>query len=200
MPDRNPPAPGLAVLALRYAAGDLPAGERDAFELRLAVEQSARDALAEAIRLSASALGQAPPTPSSAVRAGVRERLFPTWLTRLFPRRSYRGHPAAWAGLGGGVTAAVALVWLSLAGEPSPAPFGETQHSFRRALPAVQPVTGAEPDPAVPDSHEATPVAAEPAAIPSLPGTRAERVGDPPNPMQGGAPGGISNGCDPANG
>ena len=95
--------PDLAVLALRYAAGDLPPDQMTAFEERLADDQSARDALSEAIRLSASAVGQPVPAPSPGVRAGVRDRLFPTWLTRLFPRKSYRGHPVTWAGLGGTV-------------------------------------------------------------------------------------------------
>ena len=116
MPDHTPP--DLAVLALRYAAGDLPEPDMLAFEARLADDQPARDALSEAMRLSASAVGQPPAVPSASVRASVRERLFPTWRTRLFPRRSYRGHPAAWATLGGSLSAAVVVVLVSAGGTP----------------------------------------------------------------------------------
>ena len=108
MPDRT--TPELALLALRYAADDLSPEEVAAFELRLADDQPAREALAEAIRLSASAVGQPPPAPGPATRIAVRDRLFPTWLTRLFPVRAYRGHPAAWAALGGCAAAGVLAV------------------------------------------------------------------------------------------
>ncbi len=104
-----PPDAELAVTALRYAAGAMPPVEAEAFEARLGDDQMARDALAEAVRLSAAASGAPVPTPDPLVRSAVAERLHPTWLSRLFPRRPYRGHPAVWAGLGGGVAVAVAL-------------------------------------------------------------------------------------------
>jgi hypothetical protein len=44
------PRPGLALTALRYAAGELPATEAAVFDAQLAVDQDARDALGEAIR------------------------------------------------------------------------------------------------------------------------------------------------------
>lgn len=98
----------LQNLALRYAARDLNAGETEAFESQLANDQFARDALSEAVRLSAAALGQSPPKPHPSIRLAIRERLrgwCPGWLAR----RSYRGHPLAWAGLG---AIALAACWV----------------------------------------------------------------------------------------
>jgi hypothetical protein len=99
--------------ALRYAARDLNPSETVAFEARLADDQLARDALSEAVRLSAAALGQDPPTPHHSFRAAFRERLLgwcPGWLTR----RAYRGHPLAWAGLGAATVASCLILGLSL--------------------------------------------------------------------------------------
>jgi hypothetical protein len=106
------PEPTLQTTALRYAASDLTPGEADAFETRLADDQDARDALSEAVRLSAAALGQAPPAPHPTFRAAMRERLVgwcPPWLAR----RAYRGHPLAWCGLGAVVVAVCTFVGLS---------------------------------------------------------------------------------------
>jgi hypothetical protein len=122
MRDATSPLPAdaeLAVSALRYAAGDMPPAEAEAFEARLGDDQSARDALAEAVRLSAAASGLPDPCPDPLARKAVAERLFPTWVSRLFPRRPYRGHPVVWAVLGGGV-AAVAAVVITLNSAPAP--------------------------------------------------------------------------------
>jgi len=116
-----PPADAeLSVAALRYAAGDMTPAEAEAFEARLGSDQTARDALAEAVRLSAAASGAPEPTPDPLARKAVAERLHPTWLTRLFPRRPYRGHPAVWTGLGGVVAAMVAFAVASQAPSPQP--------------------------------------------------------------------------------
>lgn len=103
----------LSVAALRYAAGDMAPAEAEAFEARLGSDQTARDALAEAVRLSAAASGSPNPAPDPLTRQAVAERLYPTWLSRLFPRRPYRGHPAVWAVLGGGIAAMVSLAVAS---------------------------------------------------------------------------------------
>src|SRR5262249_35500145 len=79
-------------------------------EARLADDQDARDALAEAVRLSAAAIGQKPPAPHSSLRAVIRARLM----------RGYRGHPLAWAGLGATAVAACTLIGLSLADRVAP--------------------------------------------------------------------------------
>ena len=105
---RDPTLPGTA---LRYAAGDLPPDEVAAFEARLADDQDARDALAEAVRLSAAAIGQPPPAPHPSFRAAIRARL---------SLRAYRGHPFAWVGLGGAVVAACAVLGVALADRPDP--------------------------------------------------------------------------------
>src|SRR4029078_10083325 len=99
------PEPTLQAAALRHAAGGLTSAESEAFEVLLNDNQEARDALAEAVRLSAAALGQEPPTPDRSFRAAIRERLIgycPAWLRR----RAYRGHPLTWTALGAAVVAA----------------------------------------------------------------------------------------------
>jgi hypothetical protein len=103
----------LQTLALRYAARDLNNNETEAFENRLASEQVARDALSEAVRLSAAALGQSPPAPHSSFRAVIRERLL-SWSPGWLARRAYRGHPLAWIGVGASALAACLVIGLSL--------------------------------------------------------------------------------------
>jgi hypothetical protein len=105
------PDPDLQGTALRYAAGDLSPAEASAFEARLADDQAARDALAEAVRLSAQAIGQAPPAPRASVRAALRHRL---------SLRAYRGSPLAWSGLGAAAVAACTILGLTLAGAGEP--------------------------------------------------------------------------------
>lgn len=100
------PDPTLQTTALRYAAGDLPPGEVTAFEAQLAEDQDARDALAEAVRLSAQAIGQKPPTPHPSFRAVIRERL---------TLRGSRNGPLAWIGLGAAAVAACTIIGLALA-------------------------------------------------------------------------------------
>jgi hypothetical protein len=119
MPDGlQHPEPTLQATALRYAAGDLTHAESAAFEARLGEDQEARDALSEAVRLSAAALGQGPPTPHRSFRAAIRERLS-GWCPEWLARRAYRGHPMAWVGVGAAAVAACTLIGLSLA---NPAP------------------------------------------------------------------------------
>ncbi|VTU01183.1 unnamed protein product [Gemmataceae bacterium] len=151
------PEPALQAAALRYAAGDLSPGEAAAFEARLAGDQDARDALSEAVRLSAACLGQAPPEPHASFRAAIRERLAgwcPAWLAR----RAYRGHPASWSALGASVVVACGLVGVSLAERkrpPAPA---------AALAPAVAPPAPGEPAPAATDPAPA-PRDAEPVAV-----------------------------------
>jgi hypothetical protein len=121
MPDR-PPADDLALTALRYAAGELLPAEAAAFEGRLAADQAAREALGEAIRLSAAALHRPAPDPDPLVREAVRDELRPTLVSWLFPRRRYRGHPLAWAGLGGALAAGLAAVGVWLGDRPDDGP------------------------------------------------------------------------------
>ena len=104
----------LEATALRYAARDLSPAQCEAFETRLAGDQSARDALAEAVRLSAAALGRGLPLPDRGLRSLIRERIqgvASSWLAR----RVYRGHPLAWAGIGAAIVAAATVLGLELA-------------------------------------------------------------------------------------
>lgn len=110
------PDPTLQTTALRYAAGDLSAEETTAFEARLAEDQDARDALAEAVRLSAQAIGQKAPAPHPSFRAAIRARL---------NSGGHRGHPLTWASLGAAAVAACTFIGLSLANRVEP----ETTHS-----------------------------------------------------------------------
>ncbi len=110
MPHREPTGE-LAFRALRYAAGELAGAEADAFEARLATDAAAREALGESVRLSAAVAGIAASGPSSGAFTAIRDRLFPTPLRRLFPIRSYRGHPALWVGLGILTAGSVGLAW-----------------------------------------------------------------------------------------
>ncbi|HJZ57536.1 MAG TPA: hypothetical protein VKE74_21380 [Gemmataceae bacterium] len=144
----SPPRPedslALQAQALRYAAGDLLPAEAEAFEARLATDQAARDAIAEAVRLSAAALGQAPPAPDRSFREMIRERLFVRWLPGWLARRAYRGHPLAWAGLGAALVAVVAVAAVQLAGAPPSDP----PASARTAAPsATRPAPGPVPGP-----------------------------------------------------
>lgn len=140
------PEPALQATALRYAAGDLAPADAAAFEARLADDQDARDALGEAVRLSAAALGQVDPEPHPSVRALLRARL--SWT---------RARGLAWAAGGAAVVAVCTLVGLSLADRPAPAPPAPEAE----AVPAAEVVLSPhEPDPAIPDPDAAS--AAEP--------------------------------------
>jgi hypothetical protein len=137
------PEPTLQATALRYAAGDLSPDEVAAFEARLAEDQDARDALAEAVRLSAAAIGQKPPAPHPSFRTAIRARL---------GLMTYHGRPWAWAGAGAVAVAACVFVVLAFADsahapeaanaspanapvEPSPAPDAEEPPAFNPAPP-----------------------------------------------------------------
>ena len=136
------PDPTLSSTALRYAAGDLPPADCAAFEERLESDQEARDAIAEAIRLSAAALHQAPPAPDSTFRAAIRERLA-GWTPGWLRRRAYRGHPITWAALGAIAVAACTVIGLALSdsGEPveRPAANAEPPPAFQAAVALAPP-------------------------------------------------------------
>lgn len=100
----------LQSTALRYAAGDLSPDAAAAFEQLLADDQAARDALSEAVRLSAAAIGQASPAPDRSFRTRIRARL----------GLSYRGHPLVWASLGAAAMAVCAMFAVSAADRAEP--------------------------------------------------------------------------------
>lgn len=103
MPEPATDPLALEATALRYAARSLAPRDAAAFESRLAEDQCARDALSEAVRLSAAALDQDAPSPGAGFRRAIRNRLVS------------RFSPAAWIGLGAGAVAAAALFAIQIA-------------------------------------------------------------------------------------
>ncbi len=106
--------PTDANLAFLYVSGEMNATETVDFERRLSEEQPLREALGRAVELMRVLEGLSPAMPSPAYRPRVRERLRTTdsswrWMG---PRRTYRGHPALWSGLG---AAAAVLAILAIA-------------------------------------------------------------------------------------
>ena len=91
----------LLVAAMRYAAGELDPAETESFENRLGTDGSAREALAEAVRLASRAAKIVESKPDGLRKVAIAEKLFPNWFSRLLPRRPYRGHPLIWLALGG---------------------------------------------------------------------------------------------------
>src|SRR5262245_43763797 len=98
MRDSTPrdPDDALAFQAYLYAGGELDGPEEAAFERRLGDDPAAREALCQAVRLSAGLGGRPPAVPGPAFRECVRRRL------RRGPggRKGYPGHPALWGALG----------------------------------------------------------------------------------------------------
>ncbi|VTS04534.1 hypothetical protein [Tuwongella immobilis] len=87
--------------ALLYVAGELNPDAAAAFEQQLAEQQSAREALAQAVQLTLLAVGNAPLQPNPEYRKVVRDRLMhPKPFAWLVQRRIYVGHPAVWTGVG----------------------------------------------------------------------------------------------------
>ena len=65
----------LALQALLDASGELDAGQATVFEERLGTDQSAREALCQAVQLTLALEGHAPSRPNPAYRERVRQRL-----------------------------------------------------------------------------------------------------------------------------
>jgi anti-sigma-K factor RskA len=105
----------LALLALLYSSGELEGEEAAKFEARLAVDQEARDAVAQAVQLSLTAAGERC-APDAAWREETKRRLMQraSLWQRLAGPRVYRGHPAVWSIFG----ALAASVVLSLMPAP----------------------------------------------------------------------------------
>jgi anti-sigma-K factor RskA len=106
----------LALLALLYSSGELEGEEATKFEARLAVDQEARDAVAQAVQLSLTAAGERC-APDAAWREETKRRLLQraSLWQRMAGPRVYRGHPAVWSIFG----ALAASLVLSLM--PAPA-------------------------------------------------------------------------------
>ena len=107
-PADEPVSPALTLQALLYAGGELGEAEAAAFERRLGGDQSAREALQNAVRLSL-AVTDSGMTPDPGWRDRARRRLL---------RRPSTGRPLIWAGIG----AAAALVVVTLLAPAPPMP------------------------------------------------------------------------------
>ena len=111
----------LSLAALKYAAGELGPVDAAGFEMKLADDPDAREALEEAVRLSAAAIGQPNLLPDPLFRQATVESLRTdrSWVGRLFARRPYRGHPLTWTGAGAGAMAVVgSILWLTYPSSP----------------------------------------------------------------------------------
>ena len=75
--DKNVAEPSLVALALLCAGGELEGDEATAFERRLAEDQAAREALAQAVQLTQSLAGRPLSLPDPAYRERVRRHLLP---------------------------------------------------------------------------------------------------------------------------
>jgi hypothetical protein len=141
---------GLALQAFLYASGELEPTEAAAFEHRLADNQGAREALAHAVQLTQVPAGLTPPRPDPAYREAVCRRLRPGRWDWFLRRRSYRGHPVVWTGLG---AAAAVLLTLGLwAPKPAAGPMPDTPVAVVPTTPAEPPA----PEPADPAKEVAT--------------------------------------------
>jgi hypothetical protein len=104
--------PSLAAQALLCASGELEGEEAAAFERRLAEDQSAREALVQAVQLT-QALADGPPSlPNPTYRDRVRQR--------LLPRRSGRPWRSIILGAVGTIAATLLVgLWLWQSSSPT---------------------------------------------------------------------------------
>ena len=133
----------LALAAQKYAAGELGPVDAAGFELKLADDPEARDALEEAVRLSAAALGQPELKPDPLYRDAVVEMLRPTrsWVSRVFARRPYRGHPLTWTGAGAAATAVAATGIVLISQPPAPPVHSPSLNQNSIAIVPAEPTT-----------------------------------------------------------
>ncbi len=128
----------LRFQAWRYASGALPPAEAATFERRLGDEQAARDALCQAVQITALLNGHKPPQPQGSYRTRVWQRLGrrPAVGRGLFQRQIYRGHPALWSALGAAAAVLLIVGFGRLAWtEPLPVPPVAASPSTPTSLP-----------------------------------------------------------------
>jgi len=147
MADRRHPRPAdlLALDAMLYAGGEMPAADSAAFERQLADDQGTRDALANAVQITLALTGR-PQRPDPAYRQRVRESAGKRgWWGWLSKPRIRRGPAVAWVGLG--TAAAVAFMAL-------PGWFDRDPIPTEPAAIAVEPQSVVEPVVALPPAPE----------------------------------------------
>jgi anti-sigma factor RsiW len=135
-------AADLDTRALLYVGGEMNPTEASAFERLLGEDQRAREALVLAVELARMLDGSSTPTPNPTYRAEVRRRLLPLGVCSwLITGRRYRGHPAAWAALGG-VAALLAVTLLTHGFSSS----GLTQPEQAQVKPTLPSVAAVQPN------------------------------------------------------
>lgn len=125
----------LSAQALLYASGSLNRGQERAFERLLGYDQRAREALSRAAQVVHTLEPAGLPQPDRAYRARLWHRFRSRpWLSRLWCRRQYRGHPAAWVTLG----AAAAALLVAFLDSKGSAPHPRDTLRAREAAPKLQ--------------------------------------------------------------
>src|SRR5438067_2523131 len=117
----------LASQALLFASGLLHDEEADAFEVRLSEDQTAREALCQAVQLLQGRGAALRPDPAYRRRVLQRLRRARGLLGWLLRERSSRVSPAVWGGLGA-ATAALLLLgvfWSWPANAPQAPPLAD---------------------------------------------------------------------------
>jgi hypothetical protein len=136
MSDRQPIGEALALEAILYLTDALPPPEHADFEVRLADDQKARDALTLAVAFVESCEGQEPVRPDPSYRRHVIRRALPRsrWWRGLWSRREYPGHPLVWGSLGACLVGLMLLVGRG-PGNHAPPPLVEgSQPKFNSAF------------------------------------------------------------------
>ncbi len=160
MPEHGPGGDGydmaLAFQALLYACDELDGAEAARFEARLGEDQTAREALCQAVQLAHAQTGAAPLRPDPAYRERVRQAVRAPggvwrWLTG---RRYSRGHPAAWSAIGA-AAAVLLMVVLGFGGSSeAPAPLAGVP-APRKTEPPPKPAVTNRPRPRPPATSTA---------------------------------------------
>jgi hypothetical protein len=127
---QDPRLKNLTLQALLYADGALNDADAAHFERRLAHEQSAREALGEAVQLSSVLRGQPVAVPRTGWRARVRRRLRPTLWQRLNQPVAFRDHPWGWSLAG--AAAVLLMVWLNMPHSTARSPTGPVRAHARQ--------------------------------------------------------------------
>src|SRR5262245_51773176 len=127
----------LTFEAFLFACGELEDGKAALFLQRLADEQTAREALSQAVCVTGSLAGGSPASPDPAYRAAVRERLrqaVPVLPSRA-AKRAWGVQPLLW------VAAGAAAMYLLTTALPRQQVFPVVESvPFQQALPSQRPL------------------------------------------------------------
>lgn len=138
MNENYPPTPThLAAAAMLYASGEMEPTEAGAFEARLALDQEAREALAEAVfLLTPMANGRMPK-----LEASYRQRVRRRWKAQRASRQYGRLRPLFWALTGAAAASVLWFVFLPQGGiTPVAAPPVTANKATSEAAPPMEAV------------------------------------------------------------